>query len=90
MPHELTSTASVMDVLGGTSKVAELTGRTYPAAYNWRSFETFPSDTYVALQAALRAKRKYSAPDSLWGMVPARRRNAAANDNKPRREGQAA
>lgn len=68
--RELTSTASIMDVLGGTRAVADLTGRTYAAAFNWRSFETFPADTYVVLTAALREIDK-TAPDSLWGMVAA-------------------
>jgi hypothetical protein len=76
MDHrELTSTAAVMDALGGTRTVADLTGRTYAAAFNWRSFKTFPADTYVALTAALRGAGCV-APDALWGMVP-------AQDNAP-------
>jgi hypothetical protein len=71
MDHrELTSTAAVMDALGGTRAVADITGRTYAAAFNWRSFKTFPADTYVALTVALRGAG-CAAPDSLWGMVPA-------------------
>lgn len=77
MDRELTSTVSVMDALGGTRAVADLTGRTYSAAFNWRSFETFPADTYVALTAALRAIDR-TAPDSLWGMVPVEQERAAS------------
>jgi hypothetical protein len=68
--RELTSTVSVFEALGGTQVVADLTGRTYKAAFNWRSFKTFPSDTYIVLTTALR-EAGYAAPDSLWGMVPA-------------------
>ncbi len=69
MDHRtLTSTVSVFDALGGTQAVADLTGRTYKAAFNWRSFKTFPSDTYLVLTTALR-EAGHTAPDSLWGMV---------------------
>ena len=70
MDHELTSTATVMDALGGTQAVADLTGRTYAAAFNWRSFKAFPSNTYLVMTAAL-AEKGAGAPDSLWGMVEA-------------------
>jgi hypothetical protein len=49
--------------------VAELTGRNYDAAYNWKRFGQFPSDTFVVMQAAL-ADRGMTAPPSLWRMVP--------------------
>jgi hypothetical protein len=67
---ELTSTSDVMDALGGNLAVAELTQSTVKAVWNWRGFETFPSNTYVAMTNALLAKGK-SAPASLWGMKPA-------------------
>lgn len=60
-----------MDELGGTRAVADLTGRTYAAAFNWRSFKTFPADTYIVLTTALRDIGR-TAPDSLWGMVEAK------------------
>jgi hypothetical protein len=69
MLRELVSTAEVMDELGGVAAVARLTGRTYGAAFNWRGFVRFPSDTFVVMQEALKA-RGCSAPPSLWGMVP--------------------
>ena len=65
--EELTTTSEVMDALGGNTVVAELTGSKIKAVWNWRGFETFPSNTYVAMTNALLAKGK-TAPDSLWGM----------------------
>lgn len=70
-PRELTTTAEVMEALGGIAPVAELTGRKYGAACNWKGFAKFPADTFVVLQDALR-ERGLTAPASLWGMVPAR------------------
>jgi hypothetical protein len=63
---QLSTTIAVIEALGGTSAVAALTGRTYPAAFNWRSAETFPSNTYVKMTNALEDKGM-SAPPSLWG-----------------------
>jgi hypothetical protein len=68
MAEELCTTAEVVDALGGVQEVARITGRKYGAAWNWLKFQTFPSDTFLVLTAALRAKGK-SAPASLWGMV---------------------
>ena len=64
----LETTKEVIDALGGTSAVAKITGRTYNAAHNWRSFEKFPANTFVVMSRALRAKG-LSAPAELWGMV---------------------
>lgn len=66
--RELTTTAEVIDVLGGVAAVAELTGRRYGAAFNWKGFVKFPADTFVVMQDALRAAG-CEAPVSLWGMV---------------------
>jgi len=65
--EELSTTSEVMDALGGNLAVAELTGSKPKAVWNWRGFETFPSNTYVAMTEALLAKGK-TAPASLWGM----------------------
>lgn len=63
----LTTTSEVMDELGGNQAVSALTNSKPSAVSNWRGFETFPSNTYVAMTAALRA-RGVMAPPSLWGM----------------------
>ena len=68
MTSELCTTVAVMDALGGTRAVADLTGREYGAAFNWRGFETFPPDTYLVMTQALEAQGK-TAPPSLWRMV---------------------
>lgn len=65
---ELKTTRAIMDVLGGDRAVGELTGRTRKAANNWRAFNRFPPDTYVAIRAALK-DRGHNAPDSLWRMA---------------------
>ena len=64
---ELRTTSEVIDALGGNPAVAELTSSTPKAVWNWRGFQTFPSNTYVAMTQALRAKGK-TAPATLWGM----------------------
>ena len=63
----LSTTSDVIAALGGTRAVADLTHRTYNAAYNWRYFDAFPSNTFLVMQAALRAKN-IDAPASLWGI----------------------
>ena len=74
---ELSKTADVMDALGGNQAVAELTGSKPKAVWNWRGFDTFPSNTYVAMIEALHQKGK-TAPASLWGMKsPAETESAA-------------
>ncbi|WP_213287545.1 hypothetical protein [Bradyrhizobium sp. sGM-13] len=74
---ELSTTSEVIDALGGNAAVAKITGSTVKAVWNWRGFETFPSNTYVALTDALRAIGK-TAPPSLWGMkIPAEPERAA-------------
>ena len=64
----LTSTAEVIDELGGNLAVAELfkDGRA-KTVWHWRKTNSFPSNTYLAIREALLAKGK-TAPDSLWGM----------------------
>lgn len=69
--EQLNTTLEVIVALGGNQPVADLTGSTNKAVSNWRGFDTFPSNTYVAMIAALRAVGK-TAPASLWGMkIPA-------------------
>jgi len=65
--HDLKTTSEVMDALGGNPAVAKLTGSKTKAVWNWRTFETFPSNTYAVMIAALQERGK-TAPASLWGM----------------------
>lgn len=65
--QELSTTSEVMDALGGNDAVADVTGSKPKAVWNWRKAGTFPSNTYVAIAAALEAKG-FTAPASLWGM----------------------
>lgn len=65
--EQIHTTTEVIEALGGTSAVAALTGRTYAAAFNWRSAVKFPANTYIALSRALEDKN-LKAPTSLWGM----------------------
>lgn len=69
-PRELSTTAEVIEALGGVAAVARLTGRRYGAAFNWKGFIKFPADTFVVMQTALLAAGCI-APASLWGMVSA-------------------
>jgi len=76
--RELTTTAEVIEALDGAGSVALLTGRTTTnAVHNWKSFGKFPSNTFVVMQEALRAKG-CAAPPSLWGMVAFRPEDAEA------------
>lgn len=66
--NELTTTEQVIEVLGGLPKVMEMTGASYRRAFNWKSAETFPSNTYAVMTEALSA-RGLKAPHALWGMI---------------------
>jgi hypothetical protein len=57
----------VFDELGGYLGVAEIVGCKPNAAANWRTFKSFPANTYVALTEALRLRGK-TAPAALWRM----------------------
>lgn len=67
MAKLLLTTSDVIDHLGGLSQVAEITGRGYSAVSNWKLRETFPPETYLSLQSALKAKDA-DAPPRLWRM----------------------
>lgn len=68
---ELTTTKQIIEALGGIDDVARLTGRNSDAVWNWdRRSETFPANTFVAMQRALK-ERGHTAPVSLWRMVEA-------------------
>ena len=64
----LSSIEQVIEALGGTKAVAELTNRASPSAVpNWKLRKSFPLNTYLVMKAALHAKGA-SAPDALWKM----------------------
>jgi len=70
----------VVDALGGIPLVAEMTGTTRNAIYNWVANGQFPADTYLLIQAELKA-RNLIAPDHLWPMrqaVQPKKKNRAA------------
>jgi len=63
----LDSIEDIIDELGGLKAVGALTGRKSGVVWNWKDRKAFPTNTYVVMQAALRAKG-VDAPASLWGM----------------------
>ena len=63
----LQSTSEIIDELGGPNEVARLTSTTYKAVGNWKSFDRFPANTYIIIQAEL-SRRGKTAPDHLWSM----------------------
>lgn len=73
---ELLTASDVIDALGGTSKVARLTGRSMQAVSNWRERGAFPAETFLLLGDAL-GKAGRTAPASLWGMLAAAEASAA-------------
>lgn len=66
VPRCVKSANEVIDVLGGTTAVANALGVTPTVVSNWRS-RGLPPETYVALISMLR-ERGISAPPSLWRM----------------------
>ena len=62
-----TTTSKIIDALGGSGEVAKIFGINPHVVYNWRSYNKFPANTYVALQARLK-RRGIQAPDHLWAM----------------------
>lgn len=68
MNEVLSSTSEVIDALGGIAPVAAITGRKYGAAAQWPHFQSFPSNTYIVMTEALKAKG-LQAPPALWGMT---------------------
>ena len=65
---ELATTAEVIESIGGVPAVARLTSRNHDAAERWKYQKHFPPDTYLVMQAELKA-RGLTAPPSLWRMV---------------------
>lgn len=76
--QELHTTVEVMAALGGDTAVATITGRKVSAVWNWKKFQTFPADTYVAMTTALAGHGHFASP-ALWRQVgvPAHKDKAA-------------
>jgi hypothetical protein len=78
MVMNITTVDDVIDALGGTAAIAEMTSALPTAVYNWRAAGKFPTDTYLLIQDELRARGRV-APDHLWPM----RRPAGIKRRKP-------
>ena len=63
----LLTVGAVVEELGGKAALAEMTGLSPNAVWNWIDRGDFPSNTYVLITEALSAKGK-TAPAGLWGM----------------------
>ena len=81
----LKTTADVIARLGGVQAVADMTGRGYTCAHNWKQFGVFPASTFLLLTTALR-RRGYVARKALWRMDQRQRRrdvnNSGDNSNE--------
>lgn len=67
MLNERWTTGRVIDTLGGNNAVSRLTGRSYNAVCNWRSFKDFPPSLYILMSQAL-AERGFTVSPDLWAM----------------------
>ena len=70
-----TTTAAIIEALGGVPAVAKLTGSKPTAVSNWLNFPRFPARFYALMLDALH-ERGLHAPSSLWGMAAAKREAA--------------
>ena len=70
MPRRLTTVPEVLDVLGGITAVADLTGTKRSAVSMWRTLNKFPANRYLLMVRVLE-QRGYTAPPSLWGQEAA-------------------
>jgi hypothetical protein len=74
---KLTSTADVLDALGGTAAAARLLGIKRSTVSMWKVGGRFPSSSYLALSDVLRS-HGIECPPELWGMVPPKRSRTVA------------
>ena len=74
-----TTTAAVIEALGGVPAVAELTGSKPTAVSNWQGFPHFPARFYALMLDALH-ERGLHAPSSLWGMATKQEDEAAETE----------
>jgi len=68
--EHLETADQVFAALGGYTGIAEIVGCKPNRASNWKTFGSFPANTYIVLTEALRERGK-TAPASLWRMMPA-------------------
>jgi hypothetical protein len=68
-PTPLTTVASVVDKLGGNSKLAARIGRTPQAVSMWKASGHFPATTYLAIQGMLRPLGHVAADELFAEMV---------------------
>jgi hypothetical protein len=76
----LRTASEVIQRLGGLKAVADLTGRGYTAAHNWKQAGFFPSSTYLLMSKALE-RAGYGADAVLWRMEGAPRRGSISVEN---------
>ena len=70
MSQKISTTREVIDALGGNGAVANITGSTAKAVWNWRKANIFPAHTYLLITNALK-RRGLIAPSGLWRMSQA-------------------
>lgn len=64
----------VVNALGGTTLVGQLTGRSVQSVCNWRRRGVFPARLYVLMKRRLDARGVY-APEHLWDFEDEERRD---------------
>lgn len=74
----LSTTAEIIEKLGGINTVGALTNAGYRAVWNWKATNKFPARTFVVIDYELR-KLGFVAPISLWGMEATGITNAVSN-----------
>ena len=62
---ELSTIEEVITALGGIKATADLCGRGYTTAANWKYRGFFPSNTYFLMLTEL-SRNNFSAPITLW------------------------
>lgn len=65
--EKLITTAAIIDALGGSTAVAQLTGALPTAVANWKAAGVFPSNTFILIKSEL-LRHGCTAPDELWSM----------------------
>ena len=77
MTRQITKTADLIDVLGGTKAICDLLNVGQQAVSHWRVHDRLPAHTYPVIQTELM-KRGLSADLSVWRWD--RRTRKAANE----------